>query len=179
MHQGGAASVSDIVHKAQATARGLGWFSIGLGILELVAPRKLARGLGLNGKEDIIAAYGMREIATGVGILASKDPTPWIWGRVGGDALDLGTLALGVEDSNPRKSNLALAFAAVAGVTILDLVTAQSLSAQRYWVNRKTPDYGDRTGFPKGLSTARGIAKDFETPRDMRAPEAMRPFRTA
>jgi hypothetical protein len=62
-------------------ARGLGWFSIALGIAEVVAPRALARSLGMKGQEGLIAAYGMREIATGIGILASKDPTPWIWGR--------------------------------------------------------------------------------------------------
>ncbi len=169
----------DIVHKARCTARGLGWFSIGLGALELLAPRCLARGLGLRGKEDVIAGYGMREIATGVGILTAKDPTPWVWGRVGGDALDLGTLALGIDDRNPRKGGLALAFAAVAGVAILDLVTAQSLSAQRQWQKRKVPDYGGRTGFPRGVQAARGAAMDFRAPRDMRGPDAMRPFGTA
>ena len=166
----------NVTQKAHATARGLGWFSIGLGMVELVAPRCLARGLGLRGKEDVIAAYGMREIATGVGILASRNPAPWLWGRVGGDALDLGTLALGMDDRNPRKGGLALAFAAVAGVTILDLVTAQSLTVQQQWASRKMPDYSRRTGFPRGVRSARGAACDFKAPRDMRAPEAMRPL---
>ena len=42
---------------ADQLGRALGWFSIGLGIVELLAPRRLARTLGMQGKEDIIRAY--------------------------------------------------------------------------------------------------------------------------
>jgi len=73
-------------------ARGLGLFSIGLGLAEFVAPRALARAHDMPGNKPLIRAYGAREIATGVAILASDDPTPWIWGRVAGDVLDLATL---------------------------------------------------------------------------------------
>ena len=30
--------------------------------------------------------------ATGVGILASRSPAPWLWARVAGDGLDMATL---------------------------------------------------------------------------------------
>ena len=69
-----------------ALARGLGWFSIGLGVAELVAPGQLARFLGMEERTELIRAYGAREIMTGIGILSQEDPTPWIWGRVAGDA---------------------------------------------------------------------------------------------
>jgi hypothetical protein len=32
---------------AHSMARGLGWFSIGLGLAEVLAPRSLTRGLGM------------------------------------------------------------------------------------------------------------------------------------
>ena len=35
---------------------------------------------------------GAREIASGFGILAQNKPTPWLWSRVGGDAMDLALL---------------------------------------------------------------------------------------
>src|SRR5690349_7963215 len=76
-------------------AQGLGIFSILLGMTELICGRWLSRSLGLDGKGGVVRLYGGREILTGVAILASKDPTPWIWGRVAGDALDIGTLAYG------------------------------------------------------------------------------------
>ena len=95
-----------------ALARGLGVFSIALGLIEVVAPRALARFLGMEGSEALIRGYGLREIATGVGILASNDPTPWIWGRVAGDGLDIATLMTGYEGDNPKKDNVTLALAA-------------------------------------------------------------------
>jgi hypothetical protein len=56
---------------AHSMARGLGWFSIGLGLTEVLAPRALTRGLGMEGNEQLVQAYGLREIATGIGILSS------------------------------------------------------------------------------------------------------------
>ena len=73
-------------------ARGLGWFGIGLGLIELLAPRALAKATGLQGRENILRLFGAREIASGVIILAADDPAPWLWVRVAGDALDGGLL---------------------------------------------------------------------------------------
>lgn len=158
-------------------ARGLGVFSIALGIAEVAAPRALARALGMRGNEKLIAAYGMREIATGIGILASKDPTPWIWGRVAGDALDLATLATGLEGHNPKKANIGIAMAAVAGVTALDVYCAQTLSGESPHPLPPMQDYSNRTGFPNGIEQARGAASDFDVPRDFRTPEPLQPYR--
>ncbi|MBD2748581.1 cyclase dehydrase [Microvirga sp. BT688] len=157
-------------------ARGLGIFSIALGIAEVVAPRALARALGMKGQEGLIAGYGVREIATGIGILASKDPTPWIWGRVAGDGLDLATLATALEGRNPKKGNVGIAMAAVAGVTALDVYCAQTLSRESPTPLPPMQDYSDRTGYPGGIQQSHGAAKDFEVPRDFRTPEAMRPY---
>jgi hypothetical protein len=157
-------------------ARGLGLFSIALGIAEIAAPRTLARALGMRGQEGLIAGYGVREIATGIGILASKDPTPWIWGRVAGDALDLATLATALEGRNPKKENVGIAMAAVAGVTALDVYCAQTLSRESPHPLPPLQDYSDRSGFPRGVQQSHGAASDFEVPRDFRTPEALRPY---
>jgi threonine dehydrogenase-like Zn-dependent dehydrogenase len=61
---------------ALALAEGLGWFSVGLGLAELVAPERLARFLGMDEHAGLIRAYGVRELATGAGILFQDDPTP-------------------------------------------------------------------------------------------------------
>jgi hypothetical protein len=158
---------------AMALARGLGWFSIGLGLTEMLMPRMLTEQLGMEGKESLLRFYGAREMAAGVGILMSNNPSPWIWGRVAGDALDLATLATGLDEQNPRKGNVAIALATVAGVTALDCITAQVLGS----TSRPTPDYSDRRGMPRPPDEMRGAArKDFTPPRDMRTPEALRPF---
>jgi hypothetical protein len=158
---------------AMALVRGLGWFSIGLGLAEMLAPRMLSEQLGMKGKEPLLRFYGARETAAGIGILMSDNPGPWIWGRVAGDALDLATLATGLDKQNPRKGNVAIALAAVAGVTALDCISAQALTG----TSRQAPDYSDRRGMPRPPEEMRGIArKDFTPPRDMRTPEPLRSF---
>jgi hypothetical protein len=164
----------------ETLAKGLGWFSIGLGLAEVAAPRTMTRALGLEGQEGLVRAYGLREMATGIGILAARRKAPWLWGRVAGDALDLATLGTGLGEDNRKRSAVGLAVAAVAGVTAADLYCAQALSAQRPQRRLPVRDYSDRVGFPKPPGQMRGAArKDFETPRDMRAPAALRPYSSA
>jgi hypothetical protein len=134
-------------------ANGLGWFSIALGALELLAARKLTTALGMRGNGSLVQLYGLREIATGIGILMSKDPTPFVWGRVLGDGLDIGTLAAHLNDENPEETNLLMALGNVAVVTAIDIYCAQRLScheAERVDGDRNRYDYSDRSGFPQG-----------------------------
>jgi hypothetical protein len=163
---------------AQGLAQGLGWFSIGLGVAELVAPRHLARFLGMEGRDDLIRTYGVREVVTGVGILSQDDPTPWMWARVGGDALDLGTLAMGLGRDNPQRTNVGLAMAAVAGVTALDVYCARALAGDREAELLPFWDYSGRSGLPRPPEAMRGAARDYQVPRDMRTPEALRPYQS-
>lgn len=159
-----------------ALARGLGVFSIALGAAEFFAAHALARTLGMEGRENLIRSYGLREISTGIGILAADDPAPWIWGRVAGDALDIATLAWGLDGENPKRGNVALALASVAGVTALDLYCAQKLSRESPIPLPPVRDYGDRSGFPRPADAMRGAASDFDVPRDFRQPAALRPW---
>lgn len=122
-------------------ARGLGWFSVALGVAELIAPRGVTRVLGLRGREDLVRAYGLREIGTGIGILTSKDPAPWIWGRVGGDALDLATVAGGL--GSRQNGNVLLTLLALGGVTALDVTCGRQLGR-----DRETGDDGTDAGAP-------------------------------
>src|SRR5438270_8226586 len=61
-------------------ARGLGWFSIGLGLAELLAPRTMSDLTGVRNTR-LLQCYGLREIATGLGILDSNQPAGWLWAR--------------------------------------------------------------------------------------------------
>jgi len=69
----------------------MGWFSIALGAAELLAPRGVARAIGIDEEEHttLLRIYGLREIAAGLGILARPKPTYWMWNRVLGDSIDL------------------------------------------------------------------------------------------
>lgn len=160
---------------AGGLARALGWLSLGVGIVELIAPRRIARGLGMRDQQVMVRAYGVRELVTGAGLLMSKNPGPWMWARVLGDMLDLATLARASHDYNPRRSRVMMGLATVAGVSILDLVAAVGLSMRQGGMERVF-DYSDRSGWPRPVEAMRGLAKDFLTPRDMRGPEVMRRY---
>jgi hypothetical protein len=149
-------------------ARGLGWFSIGLGLTELFAPRALTRWLGMEGHETLVRAYGMREIGAGIMTL-SPDKGLGLQSRVAGDALDIATLLAGLRADNPKRDNVAIALAMVLGVTILDIAGAQGVRASQRRSDGPQRTYRDRSGYPKGLAHARGAARDFRTPPDMRA----------
>lgn len=86
---------------AMKGARILSFVSIGLGAVELIAPGRLARALGMEGREGLLRAYGAREIATGIGV-RSVNPVPAMWARVAGDVLDLGTLAMNMPPRHDR-----------------------------------------------------------------------------
>ena len=94
--------------------------------------------------------YGGREILTGIAILASKDPTPWVWGRVAGDALDIGTLAYGYKRDPDDVPGITTALVAVVGATAADVYCAAKLSAESKVPLPPVKDYSDRSGFPNG-----------------------------
>jgi hypothetical protein len=150
-------------------ARALGWFSIGLGLAELVAPGRIARALGLDDKEGLIRAYGARELASAVPTL-SVDKTIGLAARIGGDALDLATLATALHRDNPKRQNAVIATALVAGITLLDVKAYAGVKAAHRRGPDSDRDYADRSGFPRGSQASRGLARrDFDIPADYRA----------
>jgi uncharacterized membrane protein len=117
--------------KQERLANGLGWFSIGLGLAEVAAPGKLAELIGIKDEDrtrSLMRFYGMREIAAGVGILTRPQEAGWMWGRVAGDMLDIASLASAMRSDGADKSRIAMATAAVLGVTALDVMCAQQMS---------------------------------------------------
>jgi hypothetical protein len=166
--------------RTRKVANGLGWFSIGLGLAEVLAPRALARFLGMKGSEPVLMAYGVREIVTGIGILTAKDQEPWILGRVAGDGLDILSLLKGVSEDNPKQANVVGALAMVGGITAVDLLTAQALSEQKQksgsGARRRLAAYRQRRGMPRSPEEMRGAASDFRASEEFRGPAAMRPW---
>ena len=112
-------------------ATGLGWFSLALGVAELTSPGGLARLIGVRPTEQtdaVLRGYGAREIATGLAILAQPERSRWLWARVAGDALDLGTLGAAMGRDETDRSRAGFATAAVLGVTALDVLCARQLA---------------------------------------------------
>jgi len=120
-------------------ARGLGWFSVALGIGELVAPKKLAQLIGIE--EDgatsfVMRLLGAREITAGLGVLAAPQRPGTLWARVAGDIIDLGLLGLAAGTKRTSAPRLAAAVAAVGGVMALDIIAARRADKVRDAANQ-------------------------------------------
>lgn len=112
------------VSRAASLANALGWFSIGLGMSQLLAPRAVSKAAGVADHPLLLRTLAVREIASGVGILGQSRPTGWLWARVVGDAMDLALLAIAAASPKNRRHRIAIAAGAVAGVAALDLLSS-------------------------------------------------------
>ncbi len=115
---------------ASPLALGLGWFSVALGVAELVAPREVARLIGAETTDrslQTLRVMGARELASGLSILTKPAQAGPVWSRVAGDVVDLALLGRILQQS-PVKGRPLAATLAVAGVTALDLLAARRLS---------------------------------------------------
>lgn len=109
-------------------SKGLGLFSLGLGLAELAAPRAVARAIGVapDSRTAIaLRAFGMREIIAGVGVLLRPRSSMPLWARVAGDALDLAAITYAASTRRTSVERLAAAAVAVAGVTALDVIAGR------------------------------------------------------
>src|SRR5207247_1614944 len=105
--------------------------SIALGVAEIAAPRTMARWSGIRNDEStdsVVRSLGAREIGHGISILAQPDRARWLWSRVAGDAIDLSLLGSAIAKDDTDRGRVAAATAAVVGLTIFDIVSAQRLS---------------------------------------------------
>jgi hypothetical protein len=176
LHKSGQSKGAPRRTEADKLARGLGWFSIGLGLAEVFATRQMTKSLGMRGQEDLVRACGVRELVAGAGILGRNKRSPWLWSRVAGDAIDITVLALNAHAGNPKRRNVAIALGSVAAVTALDVITAKAETSHERRESAPLFDYSDRSGFAKSPDEMRGAARDFSTPRDMAAPDALQPL---
>jgi uncharacterized membrane protein len=118
--------------RVERLAMALGLFSIGLGVAEIVAPRRVARLAGLPQPDDrsdrVLRVFGAREIASGLAILAQPSAPGPVWARVAGDMLDLYALRAASGERGVTSSMPAMSAAGLLGVTALDVYVAKRLS---------------------------------------------------
>lgn len=119
---------------ATGLIRSLGWLGITLGLTELAVPRTLANAIGVertSAAPAILRAMGVREIASGVAVLARPEYRAPRWARIAGDALDLALLGLALTLPRSGKRRLAFALGMVAGVTALDVIAVRGRAHAR------------------------------------------------
>src|SRR5688572_6121697 len=123
----------------------LGFVSVALGAVELLAPRQVARAIGVRpsaATTTVIRGMALREIASGAGILSHPESKEWVGTRVVGDVVDLAALGVAVLKSE-RPMRTLLAAAVVLGIGALDVLATEQLAEAR-----KSPT-------PESMSAAR------------------------
>lgn len=112
-------------------ATGLGWFSLGLGLMEIAAPQLIEQTLRVKGQSGLLRVLGVRELISGAGILLQSRPTPWVWSRVAGDVMDVALLVAGLGKNPVQRSRIAGATGVVVAIGLLDLACARQLSSRK------------------------------------------------
>ena len=112
----------------------LGYFSIGLGMAEFLAPTLMNRVIGVKHPDETsintMRLMGLREIGHGVALLSNQFPAKSAWARVAGDALDLALLGRTFANADNDRGRTAFATLNVLAVTALDVMAARQLSQQ-------------------------------------------------
>ncbi|CAL9494366.1 SRPBCC family protein [Streptomyces sp. enrichment culture] len=147
--------------------RGLGWASALLGVTQVAAPAGFARALGVGDAprhRSATTAVGVRELAAATGLLGRPHPV-WLWGRVGGDLMDLTLLARALKNHNGR--GLGRTVAATAAVTA---ITATDVYAAVTRTRRSTPmELTAATTVTRSPEEAYTLWKDLERLPDFMA----------
>lgn len=148
-------------------AEGLGWFSLGLGAAQLLAPGALNRLAGI--RDDAAAKraqrfVGVREVGAFAAIISDRPrPVLPLWSRVGGDLIDLALLARAWEHKRESAPRLALTIAGIAGVTGLDIYAAtRHTEAER----RREPEAEGEGKTPGGGPVQVKAAVTIRKPRE-------------
>ena len=108
-------------------AIGVGLFGIGLGLAEVLAPRRFNRLIGVGDNRrarNVTRALGLREIANSFAVLGRRRPAPWLWARFAGDLIDLALLANATRARRARVGRLTGAIGAVLGAAVVDAYVA-------------------------------------------------------
>jgi uncharacterized membrane protein len=114
-------------------ADGLGWFSLGLGTAQLLAPGEVNRMIGVH--DDPRTRFwqrvvGLQELSAAAGILGVRRVREWLWGRTAGDVVHLTMLERAFQGRCEDPARLAGAIVSVLGTFAADAYAAARLTTQ-------------------------------------------------
>lgn len=116
---------SQSVSATRNLVKGLRGASFGLGVTEIVAPRKVAAMSGVpdnRRSRSTIRALGVRELGHAAALFFG--PSQLVWTRVAGDAIDLAALGAGMSNRTASRARGAAAAVGLVGITAVDVLAA-------------------------------------------------------
>ncbi|MDQ4044822.1 MAG: SRPBCC family protein [Chloroflexota bacterium] len=117
---------------ARQLASGLGWFSLGLGTVQVAVPGKVNAVIGVHDTSRnrlLQRIFGAQELAMGIGIFSSPRRDLPVASRVVGDLVHVTLVSMALRSKRTDRARAISAIASLAGITALDAVTAASLRA--------------------------------------------------
>jgi len=118
----------------------MGWFSLGLGTLQLLGPDAINRlcGLPVGGvRRTTQRTIGVRELLAAGGLLTQSNRSAWMKARVAGDIADIALLTKSLRSSTHR-TRTGLGIAALVGVTAVDVIGARRRDIPNERTNMQT-----------------------------------------
>lgn len=119
---------------------GAGMVILGLGIAQLLAPRRVTRSTGVHAHPGVVRASGALSVASAVNILNRGKPAPLGLARLACVALELTLLGRSATHAatRGRRGRLALAGAGIATAAMLDMSAAAKQGARQTMGERTT-----------------------------------------
>jgi uncharacterized membrane protein len=119
---------------------GAGMVILGLGIAQLVAPRRVSHSTGIHAHPGVVRASGALSLASAFNIFNRGKPAPLGLARLACVALELTLLSRSVSHaaSHGRRSRLALTGAGIATAAMLDMSAAIKQGARQTMGERTT-----------------------------------------
>ncbi|WP_353952954.1 hypothetical protein V6K52_05835 [Knoellia sp. S7-12] len=112
---------------ALRSASGVGWVTLPIGLVLVIAPSRVGRTLGLGDHAQDLRVIGALDLALVPGLLAGRPRRPWLVARA---ALNLGIAAYCARLARDEGSKGALAgVAAMAAATLADSRTIGALGS--------------------------------------------------
>jgi len=160
-------SDDSLTTRTSGLARALGWFSVGLGMTQLLAPRALGRAIGIGERPVLLPLLGLRELGSGLAILQGSQPKLAIQARVLGDVMDLALLGSALASPRADATRVAAAAGAVLGVTALDVLCVIQL-ARRNGSAAQQPEAGPaRVRVTKSIEVGRSARELYSILRTL------------
>jgi uncharacterized membrane protein len=148
--------------EVQRRGRRLGWMSLGLGVAQLAAPDMVRRISGVHDSATsraVVPLVGARELVHAAGLLTSRRKGVWAWTRVAGDAMDLASLGVAMAHrGGRRRRRLVAVTGVVAGITVVDLLTAAQATRAKN-IGSVPAVWGKRRGGSMDLTATTTIRK--------------------
>jgi uncharacterized membrane protein len=143
-----------------------GWFRVGLGLTQLLAPQAVARWAGIDDEHDstrlTLRLIGARQVACGLGLLSQSRSVAWASAGVAGGIVDAVLLGTALQSRGAHTKRLLGAGAAVLGVACVDAYAAYGAQRQARDVDLEGIEVRESVTIARPPEAVYALLRDFK-----------------